>query len=238
MLDEVARILRAYRELRDSRLNDVLEALFPPVSRALASAFGSSSYALGPAQYELRSADVPGARRVLRAATRAMVGSGGGEGGEGGAGAGEGAAGTAGAGGDDDGGGCRAALLQEPFEELVRRLAGRVAARVEAAARSKGGGSGGGIAAAGGGGSGGRGGGGGGFTEWGALLLRKEVRTLQQGLAALMETDSLNTQFDGLNELVSEGYRTCGGGMGVASSAISIEKRVFLRARLRPREPA
>ena len=29
------------------------------------------------------------------------------------------------------------------------------------------------------------------------------MRTLQQGLAALMETDSLNAQFDELNELVS-----------------------------------
>eukprot|EP00752_Nemacystus_decipiens_P003041 g2819.t1 len=202
MLEEVARILRAYRELRDTRLNDVLDALSPPVSAALDNAFGSSSYALGPAQYELRSADLPGARRVLRAATHAMVG-GDGRTGEGAAAA---ATAVAGAGGDEgvaaaaaavaDGGGCRAALLQEPFEELVRRLAGRVAAAVEKAARSKGEGSG----AVGGGA--GAGGGGGGFTEWGALLLRREVRTLQQGLAAMMETDSLNTEFDELNELV------------------------------------
>ncbi|CAM9503110.1 unnamed protein product [Scytosiphon promiscuus] len=187
MLDEVARILRAYRELRDSRLNDVLEALSPPVSAALASSFGSSSYALGPAQYELRSGDLSGARRVLHAATYALTGSDvGGEGGGVGAAAGT-APGGATAGADGEGaayGGCRAALLQEPFEELVRRSVGRVASAVEMAARSKGTG------------------GGGGFTEWGALLLRKEVRTLQQGLAALMETDSLNTQFDDLNELV------------------------------------
>lgn len=183
MLDEVARILRSYKDLRDSRLNDVLEALSPPVSSALANAFGSSSYALGPAQYELRSGDLPGARRVLHAATRAMSGSdNNGERGGGGAGA-------------DADGGCRAALLQEPFEELVRRLASRVAAGVEMAARAKG--------HSGGGGGGDAGGGEGGFTEWGALLLRKEVRTLQQGLAALMETDSLNMEFGDLNELVS-----------------------------------
>lgn len=206
MLEEVARILRAYKELRDSRLHDVLDALSPPVSAALAAAFGSSSYALGPAQYELRSADLPGARRVLQAATRAMIGSDG-RIGEGAGSAGAAAGAGAGAGGDEggaggltaDGGGCRAALLQEPFEELVRRLAGRVAAGVEAAARSKGGQGG----AAGAGAGAGGGGGGAGFTEWGALLLRKEVRTLQQGLAALMETDSLNTEFDELNELVS-----------------------------------
>ncbi|CAN0150194.1 unnamed protein product, partial [Ectocarpus sp. 12 AP-2014] len=185
MLDEVARILRSYKDLRDSRLNDVLEALSPPVSSALANAFGSSSYALGPAQYELRSGDLPGARRVLHAATRAMTGSdSSGESGGGGAGAGA-----------DAYGGCRAALLQEPFEELVRRLASRVAAGVEMAARAKGHGG-------GGDGGGGAGGGGDGFTEWGALLLRKEVRTLQQGLAALMETDSLNMEFGDLNELV------------------------------------
>ncbi|CBN77966.1 conserved unknown protein [Ectocarpus siliculosus] len=183
MLDEVARILRSYKDLRDSRLNDVLEALSPPVSSALANAFGSSSYALGPAQYELRSGDLPGARRVLHAATRAMTGS---------DNSGESGGGGGGAGADADGG-CRAALLQEPFEELVRRLASRVAAGVEMAARAKG---------HGGGGGGGAGGGGGGFTEWGALLLRKEVRTLQQGLAALMETDSLNMEFGDLNELV------------------------------------
>lgn len=202
MLEEVARILRAYRELRDSRLNDVLDALSPPVSIALAAAFASSSYALGPAQYELRSADLPGARRVLQAATRAMIGD------DGQIRQSAAAAAAAGAGGNEggaaaaaaaDGGGCRAALLQEPFEELVRRLAGRVAAAVEKAARSKGRESG----AAVGAGAGGGGGGGGGFTEWGALLLRKEVRTLQQGLAVLMETDSLNAEFDELNELVS-----------------------------------
>lgn len=156
------------------------------MSSALASAFGTSSYALGPTEYELRSADLPGARRVLQAATQAMVGD------EGGGGSG---------GGSDASGGCRTALLQEPFEELVRRLACRVAAGVEMAARSKGRiGSSSGF---GGDGGGGGEGGGAGFTEWGALLLRKEVRTLQQGLAALMETDSLNMEFDEVNELVS-----------------------------------
>ncbi len=211
MLEEVARILRAYKELRDSRLNDVLDALSPPVSRALAAAFGSSSYALGPAQYELRSADLPGARRVLEAATRAMVGGNGVAGaGAGGANGAEGGAAAAAAAAAADAGGCREALLQEPFEELVRRLARRVSTGVETAARSKGkrGDDGGGAAGAGRGGGaaavGGGGDGGGGFTEWGALLLRKEVRTLQQGLAALMETDSLNAEFDELNELVSE----------------------------------
>lgn len=216
MLEEVARILRAYRELRDSRLSDVLDALSPQVSSALAAAFGSSSYALGPAQYELRSADLPGARRVLQAATCAMVGSDG-RGGEGAAaaaaavGANGDKGGTA-ADGGGGGGGCRAALLQEPFEELVRRLAGRIAAGVEVAARSKGEG---GAAGAGGGAGRGGGGGGGGFTEWGALLLRKEVRTLQQGLAALMETDSLNTEFDELNELVSAGALRRGANTGL-----------------------
>ncbi|CAM9883678.1 unnamed protein product, partial [Hapterophycus canaliculatus] len=127
MLDEVARILRAYRELRDSRLSDVLEALSPPVSAALASSFGSSSYALGPAQYELRSGDLAGARRVLHAATSAMTGGDVGGEGSGGGASGGGLVGAA-AGADGDGsayGGCRAALLQEPFEELVRSLAGR-----------------------------------------------------------------------------------------------------------------
>ncbi|CAM9593874.1 unnamed protein product [Ectocarpus sp. 4 AP-2014] len=184
MLDEVARILRSYKDLRDSRLNDVLEALSPPVSSALANAFGSSSYALGPAQYELRSGDLPGARRVLHAATCAMTGSD--SSGESGGGGGGGAE-------ADADGGCRAALLQEPFEELGGRGAG-------GAPGGGGGGAGGG--GRGGGGGGGAGGGGGGFTEWGALLLRKEVRTLQQGLAALMETDSLNMEFGDLNELV------------------------------------
>lgn len=104
----------------------------------------------------------------------------------------------------DEAAGCRTALLQDPFEELVRRLARRVAVGVEMAARSKGRSSGDGGGE--GGEAGGRApvaGGGTGFTEWGALLLRKEVRTLQQGLAALMETDSLSTEFDEVNELVS-----------------------------------
>lgn len=104
----------------------------------------------------------------------------------------------------DEATGCRTALLQDPFEELVRRLARRVAVGVEMAARSKGRSSGAGGGE--GGEAGGRApvaGGGAGFTEWGALLLRKEVRTLQQGLAALMETDSLSTEFNEVNELVS-----------------------------------
>lgn len=159
------------------------QALFPPVSKALANAFGSASYTLGPPEYELRSADLPGARRVLQAATEAMVGSTDGESAT--------ASGVAGAAGV----GCQAALLPEPFEELVRRLAVRIAAGVAAAARAKG------TTSGGGGGRGGR------FTEWGALLLRKEVRTLQQGLAALMETDSLNKEFGEVNELVSDKRR-------------------------------
>lgn len=101
------------------------------------------------------------------------------------------------AGTDAVGLGCQAALLQEPFEELVRRLAVRVAGGVATAARTKG------LRNAGGGGGGGRGHGGV-FTEWGALLLRKEVRTLQQGLAAMMETDSLNKEFGEVNEMVSK----------------------------------
>ncbi|CAM9655320.1 unnamed protein product, partial [Sphacelaria rigidula] len=128
MLDEVARILAAYQELRDSRLDDVLEALFPCVSKAIANTFGSASYTLGASEYELRSADLPGARRVLQAATEAMVGSGDGESAA--------ARGTV-AGTDAVGLGCQAALLQEPFEELVRRLAVRVAGGVATAARTK-----------------------------------------------------------------------------------------------------
>lgn len=188
------------------------QALSPAITSALANAFGSSSYAIGPTEYELRSADLPGARRLLLAATKAMIGDD-----EESAGSGKGGAVVASGGG----GGCQTALLQDPFEELVRRLACRIASGVEMAARSKGeeGDSGGGLpgAAPASGGSG-RGDGGGrgdvgsreavGFTEWGALLLRKEVRTLQQGLATLMETDSLNTEFGAVNELVSKARAT------------------------------
>lgn len=170
-----------------------LKALYPPVSTALVNAFGSSSYALGPTEYELRSADLSGARRVLSAATQAMVGDE------------EGGVRVRGPETVVTGGCCRTALLQDPFEELVRRLASRVAAAIEVAVRSKG------VQRMGGGdadtasaltssGVGARTGAG--FTEWGALLLRKEVRTLQQGLAALMETDSLNSEFADINELV------------------------------------
>lgn len=156
-------------------------------------------------EYELRSGDLPGARRVLHAAVRAMVGEEGGGSNAGGKGT---AGGVFGGGGES----CRAALLQEPFEELVRRMARSVSDGVEGAAKSKGnssGNDGGGAIESGGGRNEGRqsdvtgrGGGADGFTEWGALLLRKEVRTLQQGLAALMETDSLNTEFGELNGLV------------------------------------
>lgn len=147
------------------------------------SAFGTASYALGSSEYELRSGELAGARRVLQAAIDAMVG------GEEGA---EHCTGVA--------GGCRTALLPEPFEELVRRLASSVASGVIAAVRVKGPRSfGGGVKAEAGAGAG--------FTEWGALLLRKEVRTLQQGLAALMESDLLNTEFGEVNELVREGWQ-------------------------------
>lgn len=170
-----------------------VKTLFPPVSTALVNAFGSSSYALGPTEYELRSADLSGARRVLSAATQVMVGDE------------EGGMGVRGLGKVMTGGDCRTALLQDPFEELVRRLASRVATAIEVAVRSKG------MQRMGGGDAdttsalasseiGARTGAG--FTEWGALLLRKEVRTLQQGLAALMETDSLNSEFADINELV------------------------------------
>ena len=131
----------------------------------------------------------------------------------------EGAAGDLKGAGGAGGGCCRTALLQEPFEELVRFLARRVADAIEAAVRSKGGqrmGGGNGVNTA----SVSRGSAmtGTGFTEWGALLLRKEVRTLQQGLASLMETDSLNSEFADINELVRARARaivcTCGGGGG------------------------
>lgn len=170
-----------------------VKALFPPVSTALVNAFGSSSYALGPTEYELRSVDLSGARRVLSAATQAMVGDE------------EGGIGVRGPGTVVTGGGCRTALLQDPFEELVRLLASRVATAIIVAVRSKG------MHRMGGGDAdttsamassavGARTGAG--FTEWGALLLRKEVRTLQQGLAVLMETDSLNSEFADINEMV------------------------------------
>lgn len=162
---------------------------------------------MGPTEYELRSAELPGARRVLQAATQAMVG------GDGSDVAGNGAVGggsvTATAGGTAfAAGGCRAALLQDPFEELVRRLAVRIASGAATAARTKGK-----SGIDGDGRSEGAGvQGGGGFTEWGALLLRKEVRTLQQGLAAMMETDSLNAEFGPVNELVSNSERMVGPG--------------------------
>ncbi|KAG5185348.1 hypothetical protein JKP88DRAFT_262701 [Tribonema minus] len=77
---------------------------------------------------------------------------------------------------------CRAGLDSGVFALLAQAAAARLCADVEAAVLG--------------------GGGGGGVTEWGALLLQREVRVLQQRLGALVEGGTLTAQFSRLQQVV------------------------------------
>ncbi|CAN0018701.1 unnamed protein product, partial [Discosporangium mesarthrocarpum] len=109
MLEEVTRVLRVYRELRDSHVLERLEAVFPPVSTALSKGMRATSYALEPEEYECLEADLPSVSAALSALRGGALG-----------------------------GACRSGLLQGPFEVLVRKLAEKVSSGVVGGALEKG----------------------------------------------------------------------------------------------------